>query len=97
MIGLANVRGTVVTVIDLGMRVSGVPSARPDGVLMLADHGGKLVGIAVDEVMDVQAVDATRVVAAPAETADVLRAPGRVREDLIAVLDVPAIVGRVLL
>ena len=97
VIGLTNVRGTVVTVIDLGMRVSGVSSARPDGVLMLAEHGGKLVGIAVEEVTDVQAVDASRLVAAPAEPADLMRALGRVDEDLIAVLDVPAIIGRVLL
>jgi purine-binding chemotaxis protein CheW len=53
--GLMNVRGTVTTVIDLVARVVGRP-ARPDGPVMLIEHQGKVVGVAVDEVIEVQPV-----------------------------------------
>jgi purine-binding chemotaxis protein CheW len=51
--GLINVRGTVVTVIDLVARLCGQP-ARPEGPLMLIEHQGRVVGVAVDEVIEVQ-------------------------------------------
>ena len=51
--GLINVRGTVITVIDLVARVSDRP-ARPDGPVMLIEHQGKVVAVAVDEVIEVQ-------------------------------------------
>lgn len=51
--GLINVRGTVVTVIDLVARLCG-QSARPEGPVMLIEHQGKVVGVAVDEVIEVQ-------------------------------------------
>ncbi|MEO8881186.1 MAG: chemotaxis protein CheW [Gemmatimonadaceae bacterium] len=53
--GLINVRGTVVTVVDLVARLSDRP-ARPDGPVMLIEHEGKVVGVAVDEVIEVQPV-----------------------------------------
>jgi purine-binding chemotaxis protein CheW len=51
--GLINVRGTVITVIDLVARLFDRP-ARPDGPVMLVEHQGKVVGVAVDEVIEVQ-------------------------------------------
>lgn len=52
--GLVNVRGAIVTVIDLGVRLGGASSARERSSVMLIEHGGKLVGAAVDEVLDVR-------------------------------------------
>ncbi len=51
--GLVNVRGTVITVIDLVARLSDRP-ARAEGPVMLIEHQGKVVGVAVDEVIEVQ-------------------------------------------
>lgn len=51
--GLINVRGTVITVIDLVARLFDRP-ARPGGPVMLIEHQGKVVGVAVDEVIEVQ-------------------------------------------
>ena len=51
--GLVNVRGTVVTVIDLVARLYGRP-ARPDGPVMLIEHQNRVIGVAVDEVIEVQ-------------------------------------------
>lgn len=53
--GLVNVRGTVITVIDLVSRLYD-HAARPDGPVMLIEHQGKVVGVAVDEVIEVQAL-----------------------------------------
>lgn len=51
--GLINVRGTVITVIDLVSRLFGHP-ARPEGPVMLIEHHNRLIGVAVDEVIEVQ-------------------------------------------
>ncbi len=52
--GLINLRGTVVTVIDLGLRLGFAPVDRNDGSVILAEHAGRLVGLGVDEMRDVQ-------------------------------------------
>lgn len=51
--GLINVRGTVITVVDLVARLFDRPG-RPDGPVMLIEHQGKVVGVAVDEVIEVR-------------------------------------------
>lgn len=51
--GLVNVRGTVITVVDLVARLSGRP-ARADGPLMLIEHDGRVIAVAVDDVLEVR-------------------------------------------
>lgn len=51
--GLVNVRGTVITVVDLVARLSGRP-ARADGPLMLIEHNGRVIAVAVDDVLEVR-------------------------------------------
>jgi purine-binding chemotaxis protein CheW len=55
--GLINVRGLIVTVLDLGMRLD--PSRAParDGSILLIRHRERLVGLIVDEVADVRPLD----------------------------------------
>jgi len=52
VIGLLNLRGMLLTVVD-GRRVIGMQAgkAAPESVLVL-EHGGKSIGLAVDEVLD---------------------------------------------
>jgi purine-binding chemotaxis protein CheW len=54
--GLINLRGTIVTVIDLGARLDSTTSTAPDATILLVRHHDRLVGVAVDEVTDVRAV-----------------------------------------
>ncbi len=57
VLGLVNVRGTIVTVIDLARRID--PSAPPttSGSIVLVPTGGaRLAGVAVDQVLDVRHV-----------------------------------------
>ena len=102
--GLVNVRGSIITVIDLGAQLEGSASARERSSVMLLEHGGKLVGAAVDEVLDVRKTtdveldDGGTAMAAGAA----VRAVGRLGEEegreggVITLLDIHGIISRVL-
>ncbi|HEX2079920.1 MAG TPA: chemotaxis protein CheW [Longimicrobium sp.] len=69
--GLINLRGRIVTVIDLGARLRLSPaSANPDHSIVIVEHRGKLAGLAVEEVARIVDVDP----AALQDAADALRA-----------------------
>ena len=97
VLGLINVRGTIVTVIDLGARLD--PSCAPiaDGSVLLARHRDRTVGLAVDEVLDVRGV---AVDVPPDQTASgggVVRGLSTVDGRAVVVLDLDAMLHRVLL
>lgn len=51
VLGLINLRGRIVTVVDLGVRLGlRAASAAPDHSIVVLEHGGRLVGMAVEEV-----------------------------------------------
>jgi purine-binding chemotaxis protein CheW len=98
--GLINLRGTIVTVLDLGRRLERPTPTREDGSIILVDVGAKLVGIAVDEVMDVRPMTDDRIQAATADQTrgGIVRGMGRLDEDRVVVLlDAPALARQVLL
>lgn len=69
--GLINLRGRIVTVVDLGARLHLPPAAaNPDHSIVIVEHRGKLAGLAVEEVSRIVNVDP----AALADAADSLRA-----------------------
>lgn len=69
--GLINLRGRIVTVIDLGARLKLAPaSANPDHSIVIVDHRGRLAGLAVEEVSRIVDVDT----AALQDAASTLRA-----------------------
>jgi purine-binding chemotaxis protein CheW len=69
--GLINLRGRIVTVIDLGARLRLSPaSANPDHSIVIVEHRGKLAGLAVQEVSRIVDVDPE----ALQDAADALRA-----------------------
>jgi purine-binding chemotaxis protein CheW len=68
--GLINLRGRIVTVMDLGARLDLPPAARlADHSIVIVEHRGKLVGMAVEEVARIVAVDPATL----ADSAEVLR------------------------
>jgi purine-binding chemotaxis protein CheW len=76
VLGLVNVRGLLVTVIDAAIAMGAVGAAPPGGgAVLLLDVGAHRVGLAVDEVLDLVAVD-------DAELDDRAALPG-VRPDLV--------------
>jgi purine-binding chemotaxis protein CheW len=56
--GLINLRGRIVTTVDLGARLGLAPaSSHPDHSIVIVEHRGKLVGLAVQEVARIVAVE----------------------------------------
>jgi purine-binding chemotaxis protein CheW len=56
--GLINMRGTIITVLDLGVRLDQARQQSEEGSILLVRHrgGDRVVGIVVDEVMDLRAL-----------------------------------------
>jgi purine-binding chemotaxis protein CheW len=100
--GLINLRGTIVTVLDLGARLDRThPQVRDaGGSIILAEHGTRVVGIAVDEVMDVRAI-AEEPVDASAGGGDtrggLVRGLGHLDGDVVVLIDIHTLVTQVLL
>jgi purine-binding chemotaxis protein CheW len=97
--GLINVRGTIVTVIDLGARLDGNSSLAADGSVMLVEHGGKTVGVAVAEVKDVMMLPAESIEhATEGDGADAaIVGLGRMDDKVVIILDIHSIIKHVLL
>jgi chemotaxis signal transduction protein len=89
------VRGTIVTVIDLGVRLD--PSLAPieDGSVLLARYHDRTVGLAVAEVLDVRAVVVEEPPDQPAH--GVVRGLSTVDARAVVILDLDAMLRRVLL
>jgi purine-binding chemotaxis protein CheW len=102
--GLVNVRGSIITVIDLGVQLEGTSSARDRSSVMLVEFGAKLVGAAVDEVLDVRRTTDVQLDDGGTEMAAdaAVRAVGRLTEEegreggVITLLDIHDIISRVL-
>jgi purine-binding chemotaxis protein CheW len=97
--GLINLRGAIVTVVDLGRRLGESPGERSDGSIILVEHGGRTMGLAVDEVRDVQPVDARRIEAVSGDRAlgGIVCGIGHLDDGVVLLLDVGLVVQHVLL
>ena len=97
--GLINLRGAIVTVIDLGARLGESTGQRVEGSIILVEHAGKTVGLAVDEVRDVQPVDARRIEAVSGDRAlgGIVCGIGHLDDGVVLLLDVGLVVQQVLL
>lgn len=96
--GLINMRGTIVTVLDLGMRLdpSRTELAR-EGSILLVRLRDRLVGLAVDEVADVRVLDIEETDAGQGSA--IVKGMAAVQDGTAAVviLDLEALIKQVLL
>ncbi len=53
VLGLINLRGTIVTVLDATMSEYGVPSSAPTASILLVERGTRVAGVVVDEVHEI--------------------------------------------
>lgn len=96
--GLINLRGTLVTVLDLGRRLDPAREPVREGSIILAEHGARLVGIAVDEVMDVQAITEEPIESNASDaTKGLVRGLGRLDDGVVVLVDIHTLVTQVLL
>lgn len=52
--GLINLRGSLVTVMDAALRLYGVPAVDANASILLVERGGRVAGVIVDNVFDMQ-------------------------------------------
>jgi purine-binding chemotaxis protein CheW len=101
--GLINVRGSIVTVLDLGARLDPARPSAADGFILLvrrATAGGgtpRLVGVAVDEVLDVRALDEAPVMPGGAMDDALVRGIGRVDDLDVILIDLDRLIQHTLL
>lgn len=94
--GLINVRGTIVTILDLGVRLDSSAEPVAEGSILLVRHRDRLVGIVVDEVADVRQLDVD-VSGASRAAGDLVRGVATVDGTAVVVLDLGGLIRQVLL
>ena len=100
--GLINLRGTIVTVLDLGSRLDAERPPVRDGSIILVDHGTRVVGVAVDEVMDVRLITEEPIASSTGAGGDdaprgLVRGLGHLDDSVVVLMDIQALVTQVLL
>jgi purine-binding chemotaxis protein CheW len=95
--GLINLRGTIVTVLDLGARLQPGRPAVTEGSIIMVEYGSRTVGVAVEEVMDVRVL-AEEENAIPADQAEgIVRGVGHAESTVVVLLEVHTLIKQVLL
>ena len=92
-----NLRGTIVTVVDLGVHLDPARPQARTGSILVAEADTRLAGIVVDEVLDVRAVDREASPDTAATRDGVVSGLGHSAEQVVILIDVPALVKHVLL
>jgi purine-binding chemotaxis protein CheW len=92
--GLINVRGTIVTLLDVAARLGGAPVE--SGSILLIRYRERLVGLAVEEVVDVRELEIDTT-AASASGGMITRGVATADGATVVVLDVEALIRQVLL
>jgi purine-binding chemotaxis protein CheW len=94
--GLINLRGTIVTVVDLALWLGGDRPAVAEGSIVLVDHGARVAGIAVDHVLDVQVIAPEEVAGTIGDRSGAVRGMGRLGDTVVILLDVTSLVKQAL-
>ena len=94
--GLINVRGVIVTVVDLGRRLDPTRIPTSQGSILLVRIQNRILGVAVDSVVDVCAIDEDPIPGVAVE-GGVVRGIGRAGGADVLVLDLNVLIQQVLL
>jgi purine-binding chemotaxis protein CheW len=95
--GLVNLRGTLVTVVDLVQRLAGQSARETDGSTIVLQATGRVLGVAVDDVHDVQSLPSTAMQPAPATPAgSIIQGMGHFGDAVVIVVDVHELVRQTL-
>jgi purine-binding chemotaxis protein CheW len=96
--GVMNLRGQLVTVLDLVHRLTGAPARNAEGSTIVVQSGERLLGLVVDDVRDVQVVGVATGETLPLERAGqgLIRGLGRLEDAVVILLDVDELVRQTL-
>ncbi len=101
--GLINLRGSLIVVADVAMRLIGEVDSGPaeDGSIVLVESDGKSLGLAVQDVRDVVALEVEGIegsapmTSVQSSSASLCRGVGRLEGEIVIVLDVAALARQV--
>lgn len=95
--GLINLRGSLIVVADVAMRLFGAAPSDDEGSIVLVEANGRTLGLAVQDVRDVVAIEiepidgAAPLVSGPSGAASLCCGVGRLETEIVIVLDVAAL------
>jgi len=95
--GVVNLRGQLLTVVDVGHRLTGTAAETPEGSIVVVTTADRSLGLLVDDVHEVQelhVVPAEREVLARAD--GLLTGLGRLGDEVVLVIDIPELVRQTL-
>jgi purine-binding chemotaxis protein CheW len=95
--GLINMRGTIVTVLDLGVRLDPSRPQTTDGSILLLRYRDRLVGLVVEQVMDLRAMDFDEGGDVGERESPIVRAMTTMGDEPVVVLDLDVLIKQVLL
>jgi purine-binding chemotaxis protein CheW len=87
VVGVISLRGKIVPVCDLGLRLGRAAHERRDAKIVIVDAGNGTAGIIVDDVSEVLTVEAGWLDPLPAGRTDFMTAIAKLDERLVVVLD----------
>jgi purine-binding chemotaxis protein CheW len=94
--GLINMRGTIVTVLDLATRLDPMSAQIAEGSILLLRYRDRMVGIVVEEVIDLRALEIDDGDAAQ-RGGTIVRGMATLDDAPVVVLDLDALIKQVLL
>jgi purine-binding chemotaxis protein CheW len=95
--GVVNLRGLLLTVVDLGHRLTGTPTAGAEGSIVVTAANDRTIGVVVDDVHDVQEVEVVPVEREVLARADgLLTGVGRLGDEVVLVVDIPELIRQTL-
>lgn len=95
--GLINIRGTIITVLDLAVRLGAADEPGPNGSILLVRHRDHVVGMSVDEVADVRPLVVEHDADVAPAAGSIVRGVASVDDTPVVVLDVDVLIQQVLL
>jgi len=93
IVGLLNLRGRLVTVVDLAQRILGIRARAADPVVLVVSVGDRSLALLVDDVEDVEEVELD---AQSAVGGRFLSGAGRLAEKVVLIVDVNELVAETL-
>lgn len=95
--GVVNLRGQLLTVIDLGHRLTGNPTPVGEGSIVVITASDRVLGLLVEDVHDVQELQVLPTEREVLARADgLLTGVGRLGDEVVLVIDIPELVRQTL-
>ena len=95
--GVVNLRGQLLTVVDIGHRLTGSPATSTEGSIVVVAAEGRALGLLVDDFQDVQEVQVATADREMLARADgLLTGVGRLGDEVVLVVDIPELVRQTL-